>query len=169
MSADLLQLNWDFLFTMKNESKKASGAPEMEQLFQKKHQLPNSNLEAIMEIPQIQISKSLLQTNVNEKNSSLLSWLNSSLPTSINPLSPHLSNHLCWLLKCHKSQQLPLELQQAYWPELLELEYPAEIVQEPPVILCKKESQVKLKKTAFSHEKSRKSQKKQTFPLTFHD
>ena len=31
-------------------------------------------------------------------------------------------------------QQLPLELQQAYWPELLELEYPAEMEQERPVI-----------------------------------
>ena len=31
-------------------------------------------------------------------------------------------------------QQLPLELQQAYWPELLELEYPTEIEQERPVI-----------------------------------
>ena len=30
-------------------------------------------------------------------------------------------------------QQLPLELQQAYWPELLELEYPAEMEQERPV------------------------------------
>ena len=29
-------------------------------------------------------------------------------------------------------QQLPLELQQAYWPELLELEYPAEMEQERP-------------------------------------
>ena len=35
--------------------------------------------------------------------------------------------------------------------------------------LCKKESQVKSKKTAWSHKKSRKSHKKQTFPLTFHD
>ena len=51
-----------------------------------------------------------------------------------NPLSPHSPNHLCWLLKCHKLQQLPLELQQAYWPELLELEYPAEMEQERPVI-----------------------------------
>ena len=45
-------------------------------------------------------------------------------------LYPCSNNHLCWLLKCHKLQQLPLELQQAYWPELLELEYPVEIAQE---------------------------------------
>ena len=31
-------------------------------------------------------------------------------------------------------QQLPLELQQAYWPELLELEYPAQMEPERPVI-----------------------------------
>jgi hypothetical protein len=30
------------------------------------------------------------------------------------------------LLECHKSHQLPLSLQQAYWAELLELEYPPE-------------------------------------------
>ena len=87
-----------------------------------------------MEIPQIPISKSPLQTNQNKKNNSLLNWLNSSPDESTNPLSPHSPNHLRWLLKCHKSQQLPLELQQAYWPELLELEYPAQMEQEQPVI-----------------------------------
>ena len=87
-----------------------------------------------MEIPQIQISRSLLQTNPNKKNSFLLNWLNLSPDKSTNPLSPHSPNHLRWLLRCHKSQQLPLELQQAYWPELLELEYPAEMEQEQPVI-----------------------------------
>jgi hypothetical protein len=35
-------------------------------------------------------------------------------------------DYLCWLLECHKSQQLPLSLQQAHWAELLELEYPLE-------------------------------------------
>ena len=88
----------------------------------------------MMETPQIQISKSLSQKNPNKKNSSLLNWLNSSLDVLTNPLSPHSANHLHWLLKCHKSQQLPLELQQAYWPELLELEYPVEMEQEWPVI-----------------------------------
>ena len=87
-----------------------------------------------METPQIQISKSLSQTNPKEKNSSLLNWLNSSPVKSTNPLSPHSPNHLRWLLKCHKLQQLPLELQQVYWPELLELEYPVEMEQEWPVI-----------------------------------
>ena len=37
----------------------------------------------------------------------------------------------------------------------------------PGVSLCKKESQVKSKKMAFSHEKSRKSHKKKTFPWLF--
>ena len=87
-----------------------------------------------METPQIQISKSLSQTSPNEKNSSLLNWLNSSLDELTNPLSLHSPNHHCWLLKCHKSQQLPLELQQAYWAELLELEYPVEMEQERLVI-----------------------------------
>jgi hypothetical protein len=35
-------------------------------------------------------------------------------------------DYLRWLLECHKSQQLPLSLQQAHWAELLELEYPPE-------------------------------------------
>ena len=106
----------------------------MEYLFQKKHQHPNFNLAVITETPLIQISKFLPQTSPNEKNSSLLNWLNLSLVESTNPLSPHSPNHLRWLLKCHKLQRLPLELQQAYWPELLELEYPAEMEQEWPVI-----------------------------------
>ena len=88
----------------------------------------------MMETPQIQISRSLLQTSPNEKNSFLLNWLNLSPVESTNPLSPHSPNHLHWLLRCHKLQQLPLELQQAYWPKLLELEYPAEMEQEQPVI-----------------------------------
>ena len=36
-----------------------------------------------------------------------------------------------------------------------------------PLTLCKKESQVKLKKMAFSHEKSRKSHKKNRLFLDF--
>ena len=87
-----------------------------------------------METPQIQISRFPSLTNPNEKNSSLLNWLNLSLDESTNPLSPRSPNHLHWLLRCHKLQQLPLELQQAYWPELLELEYPVEMEQEWPVI-----------------------------------
>ena len=63
----------------------------------------------------------------------MLNWLNSSPVELTNPLFPHSPDHLRWLLKCHKLQQLPLELQQAYWPELLELEYPTQMEQEQPV------------------------------------
>ena len=106
----------------------------MELPFQKKHQHPNIDLVATTEKPQTQISRSLPQKSPNEKNSFLLNWLNLSLVELTNPLSPHSPNHLRWLLRCHRLQQLPLELQQAYWPELLELEYPAEMEQEQPVI-----------------------------------
>jgi hypothetical protein len=54
----------------------------------------------------------------------LLHWLNSFPHTLPDPLSPPSADYLCWLLECHKLHQLPLSLQQAYWPELLELEYP---------------------------------------------
>ena len=117
---------------MKNELKEASGAPETEQPSQLKPQHLNSDLVATTETPQIPISKSLPQRSLNKKNSSLLNWLNLSLDESTNPLSPHSPDHLRWLLKCHKLQQLPLELQQAYWPELLELEYPTPMEQERP-------------------------------------
>ena len=103
----------------------------MEQFSQKKSQHPYSDLAATTEIPQIQISKFLPQTSPNKKNSFLLNWLNSFPDESTNPLSPHSPAHLRWLLKCHRSQQLPLELKQAYWPELLELEYPAEKQEQP--------------------------------------
>ena len=46
------------------------------------------------------------------------------------PISPPLTKYLCLLLQCHRSQQLPLELQQAFWPKLLELEYPGDPAQE---------------------------------------
>ena len=105
----------------------------MEQTSQKKPQHPNFDLAATTGTPQIQISKFLPQTSPNEKNSSLLNWLNLFPDESTNPLSPHSPDHLRWLLKCHKLQQLPLELQQAYWPELLELEYPTPMEQERPV------------------------------------
>ena len=119
---------------MKNGWKEVSGAPETEQPSQKKHQHPNFALAVTTETPQIQISRSLPQTSPNKKSNSLLNWLNSFPVESTNPRSPHSPNHLRWLLKCHKLQQLPLELQQAYWPELLELEYPVEMEQEWPVI-----------------------------------
>jgi hypothetical protein len=56
----------------------------------------------------------------------LLHWLNSFPHTLPDPTSIPSMDYLRWLLECHKSQQLPLSLQQAHWAELLELEYPPE-------------------------------------------
>jgi hypothetical protein len=56
----------------------------------------------------------------------LLRWLNSFPHTLPDPSSIPSTDYLCWLLECHKLQQLPLSLQQAHWAELLELEYPPE-------------------------------------------
>jgi hypothetical protein len=77
-----------------------------------------------METPQIQTS-TFPQTN--RKNEHLLHWLNSFPHTLPNPSSIPSTEYLRWLLECHKSQQLPLSLQQAHWAELLELEYPPEV------------------------------------------
>jgi hypothetical protein len=56
----------------------------------------------------------------------LLHWLNSFPHTLPDPSLIPSMDYLCWLLECHKLQQLPLSLQQAHWAELLELEYPPE-------------------------------------------
>jgi hypothetical protein len=65
-----------------------------------------------------------LQTK--QKNEHLLHWLNSFPHTLPNPSLIPSTDYLRWLLECHKSQQLPLSLQQAHWAKLLELEYPPE-------------------------------------------
>jgi hypothetical protein len=89
-----------------------------------KNPLPKlSNLAVIMETLRTQISP-FLQTK--QKNEPLLHWLNSFPHTLPNPSLIPLMDYLRWLLECHKSQQLPLSLQQAHWTELLELEYPPE-------------------------------------------
>jgi hypothetical protein len=67
----------------------------------------------------------------NKKNVPLLHWLNSFPHTLPNPSSIPLTDYLCWLLECYKSQQLPLSLQQAHWDKLLELEHPPEAVPQP--------------------------------------
>jgi hypothetical protein len=88
----------------------------------KKNPLPRpSNLAVTMETPQTQTS-TFPQTN--QKNEHLLHWLNSFPHTLPNPSSIPLTEYLHWLLECHKSQQLPLSLQQAHWAEVLDLEYP---------------------------------------------
>jgi hypothetical protein len=66
-----------------------------------------------------------------EMNRLLLNWLNSFPHTLPNPRSVPSMDYLHWLLECHRSQQLPLSLQQAHWAELLELEYPPEEAHRP--------------------------------------
>jgi hypothetical protein len=82
-----------------------------------------SSLAVTTETLRTQISPSL---QTSKKNEHLLHWLNSFPHTLPNPSSIPLMDYLCWLLECHRSQQLPLSLQQAHWAELLELEYPPE-------------------------------------------
>jgi hypothetical protein len=80
----------------------------------------HSDSEAKAETPQIQTQ---LSPPASSSNMQLLHWLNSFPHTLPYPLSPPSADYLCWLQECHKSHQLPLSLQQVYWPELLELEY----------------------------------------------
>jgi hypothetical protein len=109
---------------MKREQIKAGGGQLMEQKTKKKNHLPiHFDLEVKEETHPI---RTLLSPLVNLNNTQLLHWLNSFPHTLPDPISPPSVNFLCWLLECHKSHQLPLSLQQAYWPELLELEYPQE-------------------------------------------
>jgi hypothetical protein len=68
-------------------------------------------------------------------NMQLLHWLNSFPHTLPDPTSSPSADCLCWLLECHKSQQLPPSLQQAHWPELLDLEYPLEEEHSPLTLL----------------------------------
>ena len=89
----------------------------------KNHLPPHSDSEVKEETPQIQIQLSPL---ARLNNTPLLHWLNSFPHTLPDPLSPPSADYLRWLLECHRLHQLPLSLQQAYWPELLELEYPQE-------------------------------------------
>jgi hypothetical protein len=113
--------NTDFESLTKKELIKAGGDQLTELTTKKKNHLPiSSDLEVTVETPQTQIPLSPL---VKSSNMQLLHWLNSFPHTLPDPLSPPSAAYLCWLLECHKSHQLPLSLQQAYWPKLLELEY----------------------------------------------
>jgi hypothetical protein len=99
------------------------------EVLRKKNPWPkHSSLEVIKETPQILTLTSQEQKQGNEKNAPLLHWLNSFPHTLPDPISIPSTDYLRWLLECHKSQQLPLSLQQAHWDELLELEYPQEEV-----------------------------------------
>jgi hypothetical protein len=84
------------------------------------------NLAVTEETPQTLTSTSQETNQRNKRNTPLLHWLNSFPHTLPNPSSIPSTDYLRWLLECHKSQQLPLSLQQAHWAELLELEYPLE-------------------------------------------
>jgi hypothetical protein len=86
----------------------------------------HSSLVVIKETPQTLTLTYQELNQRNEKNTPLLHWLNSFPHTLPDPISIPSMDYLRWLLECHKSQQLPLSLQQAHWDELLELEYPQE-------------------------------------------
>jgi hypothetical protein len=116
--------NTDFKSLMKKGLIEAGGDQLMEQQMKKKNHLPLvSDSEVMVETPQTQIPLSPL---VKLSNMQLLHWLNSFPHTLPDPASPPSADYLRWLPECHKLHQLPLWLQQAYWPELLELEYPQE-------------------------------------------
>jgi hypothetical protein len=104
------------------------GDLSMEVLTKKNPWPKHSSLEVIKETPQILTSISQEQKQGNKKNAPLLHWLNSFPHTLPDPISIPSTDYLCWLLECHKLQQLPLSLQQAHWDKLLELEYPQEEV-----------------------------------------
>jgi hypothetical protein len=109
----------------------ASGDRSTEVLMTENPWHKHSNLVATKETPQILTLTSQETKPRNKKNTPLLHWLNSFLHTLPNPSSIPSTDYLCWLLECHKSQQLPLSLQQAHWDKLLELVYPQEAVPQP--------------------------------------
>ena len=91
----------------------------------------NSSLEVTMKTIthplKTRTNTSLLTTKQKSQKSRLLNWLASSPPQPPSNLKSYPSTpFLCWLIKYHQSCLLPLTFQQAYWPELLELEYPEE-------------------------------------------
>jgi hypothetical protein len=115
---------------MKKDKITAGGDPLTEPQKKMSHSYKPSSLAVTMETPQTLIS---LSHQTNKKNVPLLHWLNSFPHTLPNPSSIPSTEYLHWLLECHKSQQLPLSLQQAHWAELLELEYPLEQEVDRPI------------------------------------
>jgi hypothetical protein len=104
----------------------AGGDLSMEALMTESPWRRPSNLVVTKETPQILTLTSQEMKQRNKKNTPLLHWLNSFPHTLPNPSLIPSTDYLCWLLECHKLQQLPLSLQQAHWAKLLELEYPPE-------------------------------------------
>jgi hypothetical protein len=78
------------------------------------------------ETPQTKTSKSLPQTQQQQLKNNLHNWLATFPPTSPLPHSylPLSTKHRHRLAQWPQSQQLPLSLQQLYWAELLDLQYP---------------------------------------------
>jgi hypothetical protein len=117
------QSNMDYGSLMKKD-KIAAGGDLLTGALTVKNPWPKpSNSAVTTETLRTQISPSPL---TKQKNEHLLHWLNSFPHTLPNPSSIPSTDYLHWLLECHKSQQLPLSLQQAHWAELLDLEYPLE-------------------------------------------
>jgi hypothetical protein len=129
------QSNTDFKYLTKKGKIIAGGDQLTEALTMENPWHKPSNLVVTKEIPQILTLTSQETKPRNEKNVPLLHWLNSFPHTLPNPSLIPSMDYLCWLLECHKLQQLPLSLQQAHWEELLELEYPPEQEAVQPISL----------------------------------
>jgi hypothetical protein len=124
---DLHPSSWASAFTMKKELTEAVGDLWMGKQTQKKsNPEPPSSLEATTKTPQMKISKFLPLTQQQQLKNNLHNWLATFPPTSPLPNS-HLPSSIRLqhqLIQWPQSQQLPLSLQQLYWAELLDLQYP---------------------------------------------
>jgi hypothetical protein len=119
--------NWDSESTTKNEWTEVVGDHWTDKKKTKKNNLvASSNLEVTKKTFQTKTSKSLPQTQQQQLKNNLHSWLATFPPTSPLPNShlPLSTKHRHRLAQWPRSQQLPLSLQQLYWAELLDLQYP---------------------------------------------
>jgi hypothetical protein len=120
-------LNWDSESTMKRELTEVIGVHWTEKKTKKRNHLEaHSNLEVTMTKPQKKTSTFLPLTQQQQLKNNLNNWLatfqlTSPLPESSLPSTIKLQ---CQLLQWPQSQQLPLSLQQRYWAEILDLQYP---------------------------------------------
>jgi hypothetical protein len=124
---DQHQSNWVSESTTKKGLIEAAGDHWTDnQIRKKSNPETRSSLEARTKTPQTKTSKSLPQTQQQQLKNNLHNWLatfppTSPLPPSYRPLS---TKHRHQLIQWPQSQQLPLSLQQLYWAELLDLQYP---------------------------------------------
>jgi hypothetical protein len=124
---DQHQSNWVSESTMKKGLIEAAGDHWMEKTIQKKSSpVTSSSLEATTKTLQTKTSISLPQTQQQSLKNNLNNWLATFPPTSPLPNShlPLSTKHRHRLAQWPQSQQLPLSLQQLYWAELLDLQYP---------------------------------------------